>query len=223
MQKRTIAIADIHGCSKAFLSLLSKFGLNRSDTLFLLGDYLDRGPDPKGVIETVLQLSRDGYDIRPLRGNHEQMFLDALVWEDRSLWLSNGGIATLLSYGVTDPGQIPEEHLGFIESLPLFAMTSTHVFVHAGLDLTLDDPFGAEGTEAMLWARETFGSLTKLGGRTLVTGHTPMDLERIRSSLGTWHIELDNGCVFNGGNVRRGRLVAAVLETGQLFLQKCPG
>lgn len=221
MEKRTIAIGDIHGCCKTFLRLLTKLDLKRSDTLYLLGDYVDRGPDSKGVISTILSLRREGYDLRPLKGNHEQMLLESNDVEDfRSLWLDNGGIQTLMSYHVRHALEIPGEHLRFLESLPLYEITDTHVLVHAALDLTLDDPFGEEGANAMLWGRSTRGDWSKLGGRTLVTGHTPVDFEHLIGSLRTQHIELDNGCVFGAAEFHLGRLVAVVLETGELFQQK---
>jgi serine/threonine protein phosphatase 1 len=219
MKPRILAIGDIHGCRKTFVRLLEKVRLVSSDTLYLLGDYVDRGPDTKGVIETIMRLQRQGFDLRPIRGNHEQMLLDAVCADSRDLWLDNGGIYTLMSYGVRSPAYIPREDLLFLSGLPLYRMTETHVFVHAGLNLTLDDPFSPAGEEAMLWARDTQSDLSKLGGKTLVTGHTPVDLDEIRRSIGSNHIRLDNGCVFAewGG---LGHLVALDLETGELFLQR---
>lgn len=76
---RTIAIADIHGCCRTFRRLLFDIvRLDKADTLYLLGDMIDRGPDSKGVIETILELHEEGYAIKPVRGNHEQMLLQAI-------------------------------------------------------------------------------------------------------------------------------------------------
>lgn len=69
MKKREFAIADIHGCCRTFRHLLEQIGFGKQDTLYLLGDYIDRGPDSRGVIETILELVREGYDIRPHMGN----------------------------------------------------------------------------------------------------------------------------------------------------------
>ena len=72
------AIGDIHGCSKTFKELLDKIGLIEGDELYLLGDYIDRGPDSKGVIDTIFELREKGFKVICLRGNHESMLLDAL-------------------------------------------------------------------------------------------------------------------------------------------------
>ena len=68
---RIIAIADVHGCNRTFGQLLiEKVRLNKIDTLYLLGDFIDRGPDSKGVLDTILELLCDDYDVRPILGNH---------------------------------------------------------------------------------------------------------------------------------------------------------
>jgi len=222
-QKRTVVIADIHGCCRTLHALLSTVRLTADDTLYLLGDYIDRGPGSKCVIETILTLQKEGFDLRPVRGNHEEMFLTALTSYSFSLWLGNGGDATLQSYGVRHPREVDHDHIVFIRSLPCYRITDSHVFVHAGLDLSLDDPFSAAGEETMLWARFTTEDTSRLEGRTLVTGHTPVGLETIRSSLGKEHIQLDNGCVLGAverGNSEKGNLVALVLESGELFVQR---
>src|SRR5690348_12378540 len=111
---RTLAIGDIHGCARTFRRLLEKVELDRADTLYLLGDLIDRGPDSKGVIEMILKLLEDGFDIRPIRGNHEELMLLAIrsgVFEDLLDWLENGGGSTLMSYGVDYPSDIPMEHI----------------------------------------------------------------------------------------------------------------
>lgn len=218
MAQRTFVVGDIHGCSKAFLRLLSQVRLTPSDTLYLLGDYVDRGPDSKGVLDAILGLKNEGYDLRPILGNHEVMLLEALRSKSTSFWLNNGGLFTLMSYGVLHPWDLPETHLAFLAALPRYELTPSHVLVHAGLDLSLDDPFSAQGEQAMLWSRQTT-DLWKLGGRTLVTGHTPVGLEEIRQSLTTDHIRLDNGCVY-GADGDRGNLVALELLTGELFIEK---
>jgi serine/threonine protein phosphatase 1 len=116
--KRTFVIPDIHGCSLTLWQLLfHKLGLQKSDTLYLLGDYIDRGPDSKGVIDSILELQRDGYDVQAIKGNHEQMLIDFVEsGSDEMLeyWLENGGTETLQSYGTEDENPvIPREHIDF--------------------------------------------------------------------------------------------------------------
>ena len=226
MGNRTLVIGDIHGCSETFKRLLDVVGLRRTDTLYLLGDLVDRGPDSRGVVDTILRYQQDGFDIRTIRGNHELMCLLAErtgVFEDLLVWLENGGNATLKSYGVEHPKDIPSDHLAFLDGLPYYRMTSQYLFVHAGLDFSLGEPLSATGRTAMLWTRKDKVNSRKIGGRILVTGHTTQTLDVIRRSLSTKHIRADNGCClgpeFSGNG--KGNLVAVNLDTGELIVQPC--
>ena len=221
---RTFAIADIHGCCSTFCRLLERIGITRYDSLYLLGDYIDRGPDSRGVIEKIITLQHDGYQIHPLIGNHEDLLLQAAGFSDPGdplMWLCNGGVETLHSYGVDSPRQIPEKHLLFLESLPPVAWTDTHVFVHGGLDFSLDDPVRDTSREIMLWDRDrdVIDNRT-IGGRKLVTGHTIYSLEAIRESISGDLIRLDNGCFLGSGYAGEGNLVALEVGTGRLYVQK---
>lgn len=220
---RTFVITDIHGCCRTFRRLLfAVIRLEMEDTLYLLGDYIDRGPDSKGVIETILELNAYGYDVRPIRGNHEQMHLASIyapTYENLSEWLENGGYTTLKSYGVTHPEELGQ-HVHVLYSFPLYRITDSHIFVHAGLDFTLDDPLSYQGEHAMFSKRGGDVIEAKLNGRTLVSGHTPLPLYAIRRSLHTSHIRLDNGCVYGDALPEMGNLVALELGTGELFVQE---
>jgi len=222
MSKRSFAIGDIHGCARTLRQLLKVLGLAKTDTLYLLGDYIDRGPDSRGVIETILRMQEEGFDLRPIYGNHEEMLLLAIrssgVFELIE-WLEQGGAATLKSYGVSQPQDIPRAHLDFLESLPLFRMTDGFVFVHAGLDFTIDDPFSAAGRTAMLWDRSGKVVPAKIGGRKVVSGHCTQTLDEIRKGLKNNHLRIDNGCVYPG-LPGKGNLVALHLETGALIVQE---
>ena len=227
MKNRTFAIADIHGCCRTFLRLLEQIGLGRQDTLYLLGDYIDRGPDSNGVIDAILRLQCDGYDICPLMGNHEEMLLQSLesdAGEKLAEWLNYGGRATLKSYGVEHPVDIPLEHINFMRSLPLLYRTPTHILVHAGLNFCLDDPFSREGEQAMLWDRYQRSDLEKQSGRTLVVGHTIRHEDEIRDSLKSAIITLDNGCYLGASFEGKGCLTALEMVSGHLYLQgNCEG
>lgn len=223
MENRTLVIGDVHGCSKTFNRLLDVIRLERTDTLYLLGDLIDRGPDSKGVIDTILQLQKDGFRLLSVLGNHESLALNAIetgVYEDYLDWEDNGGEETLKSYGVRTPKEIPTEHIEFMNSLPLYRMTDKLVFVHAGLDWALPDEFSKAGETAMLWSRSGKVIPKRIGGRTLVTGHTTRTLDEIRRSLTTKHILTDNGCHLGTGFTEgKGNLVAINLDTGELTVQ----
>ncbi len=93
MTKRTIAIADIHGCCRTFRRLLfDVVRLTKSDTLYLLGDMIDRGPDSKGVIVTILELQADGYDVRPITS---RCFCCQYIYQQTRTW-PNGLIAAVI-------------------------------------------------------------------------------------------------------------------------------
>src|ERR1051326_454853 len=138
---RTLAIGDIHGCNVALADLLKEVQPNREDQIIFLGDYIDRGPSSREVIESLLELQKSCSPIF-LRGNHEVMILDARNDPLKSdLWQSYGGLETLFSYGANyknDLVSIPDEHWTFIERTRRFFENETHIFVHACLDPALD-------------------------------------------------------------------------------------
>src|SRR4051794_19819274 len=109
MSGRSFAIPDIHGCAATFRRLVNMtLRAVAGDTLYLLGDTIDRGPDSRGVLEEIMSLRREGIAVVALRGNHEDMLLKACRdRDDFRLWMLNGGGATLQSFGVEDACEIP--------------------------------------------------------------------------------------------------------------------
>jgi serine/threonine protein phosphatase 1 len=139
---RTLAIGDIHGSHTALVTLLERVGLRRDDQVIFLGDYIDRGPASRQVVETLLTL-KDCCSPIFLRGNHEVMILDAR--DDtlkENLWQTYGGLETLYSYGANFKPEwdeiIPLEHWKFFGHTVRFFESDTHIFVHACLDPELD-------------------------------------------------------------------------------------
>jgi serine/threonine protein phosphatase 1 len=200
------AISDIHGCLRTFKKVLRSVDFNKSDTLILLGDYIDRGLDSKGVIQYIIDLIAEGYDVIPLCGNHEQFLIESIGNNAvQTMWERNGGDKCLRSYGVNHPSLMPHEHISFIRSLPLMHVERDYVFVHAGLDFCKEDPIEESSDETILWSRmhrlAGDSRRKKLGGRVLVTGHTPTDKKTmITMAMGEDMITIDRGCVFEGSN-----------------------
>ncbi len=160
---RIFAIGDIHGCFHTFKILLTeKLSIQKSDEIYCIGDYIDRGNDSKGVIDFIIDLRLQGYQIHTLRGNHEQMMLDSTIDREKIiLWLRNGGEETLKSFGITSVKELPEKYLTFLNETKLFIATNKYIFVHAGLNFSIDDPFRDE--EAMLWTRDEYFDKAKIG------------------------------------------------------------
>jgi serine/threonine protein phosphatase 1 len=98
--ERLFFIGDIHGCSKTFRKLITGvIGIRKSDSIYCIGDYIDRGPGSREVIDFIISLRQSGFRVYTLRGNHEQMLLDSGKGANAfSLWLMNGGDTTLESF-----------------------------------------------------------------------------------------------------------------------------
>ncbi|WP_437229940.1 metallophosphoesterase family protein [Planctomicrobium sp. SH661] len=168
------AIGDIHGCWTALQTLLDFVPVRPDDLVITLGDYVDRGPDSKAVVQWVMDASAAG-ECLPLRGNHEIMLLDALAGRmSLPTWLRFGGQEALDSYAPGDqPGQpedVPIEHLRFLERelLPYYE-TRTHIFVHATASPHL--PLAQQSEESLYWDR--FDTLKPhQSGKIVICGHT---------------------------------------------------
>ena len=170
MAGRTIAIGDIHGCSAALRAVVDAIQPTADDTLVLLGDYIDRGPDSRGIIEFVLDLEKR-HRVVPLLGNHELMLLDA-VHNPRiiGLWLECGGDATLASYGgrIKD---VPEEHIEFVVRCKRYYEIDTHFFVHA--NYAYDVPLDEQPDYLLFWEHLHFRiPRPHENGKIAIVGHT---------------------------------------------------
>lgn len=195
----TFIISDLHGCNDAFRKALKFIKLKKTDTLILLGDLIDRGNDSKGVLDTVLLLIQNDFKIICLKGNHEQMFLDAFdSIQSKVNWLKNGGEATLSSFYTSSMEKIPENYIDFIKSFSMYYSYENFIFVHAGLNMTLEDPFSDLNT--MLWVRnpEEYLDENWLKDRVVIHGHNPTTRSEIESqTIEKKIICIDNGCFIN--------------------------
>ncbi len=216
---RRLVIPDIHGCTKTFRALLHDLHLTRKDQLFLLGDYIDRGPDSSGVLNTIIGLMEDGYNIYPLRGNHEQMVMDkaALAGTEETIaYLENNNSEDLLGRNK----KVRPEYLKFFERTAYYFELDKFYLVHAGFDFKARDPLTAY--EEMLWIRQFEPNEKVLQGKILIHGHTPYLLDVIKEAVASKShvIPLDNGCVFHGENKFLGHLLCLDLDTFELFIKE---
>jgi serine/threonine protein phosphatase 1 len=196
---KTFVIADIHGCHDALQRLLARINPDPGqDTLVFLGDYINRGPDSRQVIETLLLLRRTHRHVITLMGNHEQMLLAYLAGREQELFLTAGGIETLESYGITNYADIwtqkilPAEHLDFLHSLPACWEDEEFIYVHAALEPGVH--LACQKLGWLLWGRSGFIDSDHDFGKRVIYGHTPRPLPRIEANK----IGLDTGAVYGG-------------------------
>lgn len=203
-------ISDIHGCSKTLAALLATLPLTEADTVYFLGDYVDRGPDSKGVLDIVMAMPNAVCH----KGNHEDMMLFALDnpynSESALHWYINGGKAALASFGDT----VPEEYIVFLRGLKLITELPDFYLCHAGISRdAMNTP-----KEMLLWDRDCLVDIGATGGRRLVCGHTPTQMDKIEE-LWKDKIVIDGGCVFKN-HAGYGYLVALRLDDMKLFVQR---
>jgi serine/threonine protein phosphatase 1 len=190
---RVYAVGDIHGCVDQLDGLIAAI-VNDSTCfvgkkyLIFLGDYVDRGPDSKGVIDYLLHRLPPEFSARFLKGNHEATLLDFLVNPDTyRAWRTYGAPETLLSYGVRPPlfeaqerleearaafsAAIPADHLAFLRSLELHVVVGDYAFAHAGIrpGRTLEE----QNESDLLWIRDDFLNSSATHPKVIVHGHTP--------------------------------------------------
>ena len=218
---RVYAIGDVHGCAGRLADLHRRVAADLAadpvprPLLLHIGDYIDRGPDSAAVVRMLAEGPvLPGVPTVNLRGNHEQMMLDALTGDPDKVdhWLNNNAQVTLHSWG-TSAGRpvdewrsaVPPHELAFLGGLPLFHALDGYLFVHAGVRPGI--PLAHQTDEDLLWIREEFldwgGSfLPEQPGMAVVHGHTPEPQPTVAGR----RIGIDTGAV------KGGALTCAVLE-----------
>ena len=226
---RIYAIGDIHGRRDLLDTLLHDIeddcaGSEQTAVIVFLGDYIDRGPDSKGVVDRLLNLPAR-FQGKFLRGNHDQALLDFLA-DPASYkgWCGFGADETLTSYGVRPPRDhseltlcdardrfvkaLPADHLHFFRTLPLSWEIGDYFFAHAGV--RPGTPLNEQKEDDLLWIREEFLRSSEDFGKVVVHGHTPADAPVKKAN----RIGIDTGAYLTG------RLTAVVLDgQNQRFLQ----
>jgi len=213
------AVSDIHGCVKTFKALIQeKIQFDpANDELYLLGDYVDRGPDSKGVLDYILNMQQQGYSVHTIRGNHDQMMIDAFHGIHLN-WVENEGRATMRSFGVLNPKEIPNNYFTLIEEMNLYIELEDYYLVHAGFDFTRKDPFSH--SESMMTIRQMNIDNSIVQHKKIIHGHTPVPLNHIVDSVSSdsQTINIDNGCVMSNLN-DYGSLIALELDSLKIHTQ----
>lgn len=218
-EDKFLAIGDIHGCLQSLDALLDKLGKYRSEYTFVfVGDYIDRGPDSWGVVELLIDFKEE-QDCIFLRGNHEQMLLDAYYQNNLDMWLMNGGRSTLASYEIKyDDLSFPQNHLDFYKQTLMYYDTPDYFFVHAGLSPnksiaeSLEDEYEIGD---FLWERSHLNSFETPWEKTVIFGHTPRPHPIRKPKM----IGIDTGCVYE--KLGYGKLTAVLLPQEEFVQQVC--
>lgn len=227
---RIIAIGDLHGIAEPLYRLIDKLNPTDSDALIFIGDYIDRGPQSKEVIEKLLELKMKHNSVYFLMGNHEDMLLGSVgfpaVVSNFDTWMYNGGSATLRSYGMgadeilnlarmwndAERGNriidlIPESHMEFFKSLYLYIETGSYFFCHAGISPHKTVEEGKQSTFDLLWIREHIGANNLKWEKKVICGHTPLEDVLVSDKL----ICIDTGLYYYG-------LLSAIdVVSGEIF------
>ncbi len=216
---RRLAIPDIHGCIDSFNALLDQVRLDKRDQLFLLGDYISKGPHSRKVLDKIIALQKKGFPVYCIRGNHEQMLMGCLEETPYQLrWLAEKlGFTDLLTWR----GGVRAKHIRFLKSLPYAYILDDYILVHAGLNFNKPDPL--DDLDSMLWIRFFDYIPDKVNGRRIVHGHTPIALAKVEKAISQQRpvIKLDNGCVYRGEREGQGALLCYDLDTEELWKQDC--
>lgn len=221
-------VGDVHGCFHTLVKLINQLPMESGDKLIFVGDYIDRGPHSKQVVDFVKELTESGQAIA-LMGNHEKMCVDSYNGSGYSTqtWVCNGGEATIESYDErTDEEKkrpskvldeeayhawrsnlprVSKEHVEWMANLPLSYEIDDFFICHAGIDPEV--PLDRQFEDDLLWIRGEFINYNKCLQKRVVFGHTPFKKPQILSNK----IGIDTGCVFGHS------LTAVCLESLEIY------
>lgn len=214
MKPRVIAVGDIHGCYNSFRELVEeKIRLVKTDQLILLGDYIDRGPDSKKVVDYIIDLQKTGFELVVLKGNHEAMLEDAYSNPDKlSLWFFNGGLETMRSFRLSKLKALDPAYLDFFTGLPYYYESGNFLFVHAGFNDNAQNPF--DDKVSMLWHCSNEYQHPLLRSKTIVHGHQAIKSDSFTKSdlHESQVINIDTGCVYTDA-IGYGKLTAIEINS----------
>ncbi len=227
---RIYAVGDVHGRvdllhkARSLIETDAQSHPGKRKTAIFLGDFIDRGPNSREVVEALAGWTPPDCELVCLRGNHEAVLLDFLAGADTGAqWLSHGGLETVLSYGVAldrmpstaeafeDLRQkllaaVPDHHIAWLETLPVTHRAGDYLFVHAGIRPKI--PLDQQKEQDLLWIRDEFLTFGGSFGVTVVHGHSI----RYEAEVKTNRIGIDTGAYATG------RLSCLVLEDERRWL-----
>ncbi len=222
---RRFVISDIHGCRNTLVELVNKIGLQFDDALFFLGDYIDRGPDSKGVLDFIINLKKQNYNVFTIRGNHEQDFLEFSEFYDPKVFLQYSKAILKSSDLLKEDGRVKKRFLKLLKKTELYYELEDFILVHAGFNFKNENIY--EDITAILNIRGWEFEISRTNGKKIVHGHQPTSYKKISDAISTnaARIPLDNGCVYTKPHKfydyhKLGQLCCLNLDTMELISQK---
>lgn len=168
----TYVIPDIHGRYDLLCDGLAEIAVRaagKTSVIVTIGDYVDKGPDSREVIDRLLSGVGEGFSLVALKGNHDAMMVDALRDPAKmAAWIAKGGDAALASYG-GDPSAVPQTHIDWLGGLRLMHIDAHRLYVHAGVDPEI--PLNQQSEETLLWKRYPAGFAGGYANLHVVHGH----------------------------------------------------
>lgn len=211
---RRIAIGDVHGCAKTLQALVEKINLSKEDTLFLLGDLIDKGLYSKQVVDFVLQLKKENFNILPVKGNHEESFLTAYNcgWSFFVNYLEQNNTDSFL-------GSDLEFYLQFFSEMEYVYDLGDCLVSHT--EFLVGESSLYRGMRGLFSKVDFDIDQDRILKRRQVTGHFVTSISEIRESIVSKNkvICIDNGCVYTDAE-QLGNLCAFDLDSFELLLQQ---
>lgn len=216
------ALTDIHGCLLTLRELLeTRLRVAPTDELYFLGDYVNKGPDSRGVLDYLMALPGQGVRVVCLRGNHDQELLDAAEGHTDRSWVTEPErLLTLRSFGIDRPEELPLHYRRWLHELPYQFDIEGWTLTHAGYDFRQPAATMRRDWHSMLNVKRFVFDAARLQGRRLVHGHVPTPYADVQRHLAHQRgaVCLDTGCVYRHNPELR-HLAAFNLDTNELILQ----
>lgn len=211
-------ISDVHGCQKTLQELLNKIALSKEDQLYFLGDYINKGPRSKQVIDDIIKLKKQNYKITTLLGNHEEFVLREMKSKTYT-----GSPETLKSFNINNIEELQPKYINWMQNLKKYVVTKDFILVHAGLNFLNKNPF--ENENDLLRIRNWHNTIDYdwLGNKTIIHGHNTIKRKEIEKLVENVEknkvIDIDNGG-FLKGKKGFGSLCCLELNSKKLFFQE---
>lgn len=205
---RLIAVGDIHGCDRPLRLILDTIQPQHDDVFVFLGDFCNRGPNTKAVLDEVMNLA-EKCGVYTVMGNHEEMVLGAFQGgkSDHEFWCKFGGDKTLASFGISHAKELPREYLQFFANCADYHESAGFIFVHAGCNPNAE--LEKQDGEILRWTRLNVLQKPHPSGKVVVCGHTAQKVVFDGGHL----ICIDTGC----GVTPTGRLTALDLKSWKMW------